>query len=62
MPMATETDVPNRLTMSREPKGPSRAGDKGSPGDLAFKDAVLVIIVAWSVLLLLAYTLRAHNI
>lgn len=35
---------------------------KGSIGDQAFCDAVLIVVCAWLFLLLLAYSLRHHNI
>lgn len=60
--MATETDTPKVLVTSREPKGPKRAGDPGSTGDMALKDALIMVGVAWIVLFLLMFTLRAHNI
>lgn len=50
------------LVTSREPVGPRVAGDKGSPGDKAFMDAVTIIIAAWAVLFFLAWSLRSHNI
>lgn len=62
MPMATESEGRVDLMTSREPKGPKRAGDKGTMGDIAFKDALLVVVVAWLVLFFLAYTLRRNNI
>lgn len=56
---AAQTGVP--IVTSREPSGPKRAGDKGSQGDQAFMDAVMIIGAAWVVLLFLGFTLRNHN-
>lgn len=50
------------LMTSREPVGPKRAGDKGSTGDQAVMDAVLIVGACWAFLLLLAWSLRNHNI
>lgn len=60
--MKTEAEGAPPLNTSREPKGPKRAGEPGTMGDTAFKDAVILIIIAWVVLLLLGYSLRAFNI
>jgi hypothetical protein len=60
--MATEQDVPRTLTTTREPKGPVRKGAPGSVGDTALRDALIMVGVAWAVLFVLAFTLRAHNI
>jgi hypothetical protein len=63
MPMGTEPEqVNNVLTMSREPKGPKRAGDPGSVGDQALMDALIIVALAWALLFLLTFTLRRHNI
>lgn len=59
------TEVPSgrpNLTVTREPVGPAVAGTKGSAGDRALMDAVVVVGVAWLILALLALSLRAHNI
>lgn len=64
MPMLPEVDDSNSrvLVTAREPKGPKRAGDKGSMGDQALQDAMMIIVLAWAVLFLLAFSLRGHNI
>lgn len=62
MPMATETEPRVDLVTSREPKGPKRAGDKGTMGDFAFQDALLIVIIAWAVLFFLAFSLRSSNV
>jgi hypothetical protein len=62
MPVATDSGAmsPN-LMVTREPVGP--AVDKSDTvGTKAVSDGVIIIIVAWSVLFALAYSLRAHNI
>lgn len=63
--MGVEKESPRQsptLVTSREPVGPRVAGDKGSPGDRAFMDAVLIVGIAWAVLFFLAWSLRSHNI
>lgn len=55
------TGRPNLVT-SREPVGPKVAGSKGSPGDQALMDAVLVVALAWAVLFALVFSLRRYNI
>lgn len=49
------------ITTSREPKGPVRSGDKGSVGDMAVMDAVIIVGAAWLILLFLGFSLRAHT-
>lgn len=61
MPMGTESDEPNRLNVTREPKGPVRAGAKGTRGDQALMDAILIVVIAWAILFFLAFSLRNHN-
>jgi hypothetical protein len=63
MPTATEkpTGRPDLVT-SREPVGPVLAGDKGTPGDRALMDAIAIVVAAWLVLFLIAYSLRKHNV
>jgi hypothetical protein len=61
--MANESDrVGNPLVVSHEPVGPKRAGDKGSMGDQALMDALIVVGVAWVVLFALMFSLRRHNV
>lgn len=62
MGMATEPDNLQTLNVSREPKAPKRAGDPGSMGDKALKDAILILVVAWALLFLLAFSLRKYNV
>jgi hypothetical protein len=50
------------LTTSREPVGPRVAGAKGSAGDVALMDGVIIVGIAWLILVLLSFSLRAHNI
>lgn len=63
MGMATEqpTGSPH-LNVTREPVGPKVAGGKGSTGDQALMDAVIIVGVAWVILALLMFSLRAHNV
>lgn len=65
MPMAkdpNETQGNPTLTTAREPRKPPAKGEPGSLGDTAFKDAVIIVVAAWAVLVVLAYTLRNHNV
>lgn len=63
MPMATEENRQSRpAVFSREPVGPKNAGSKGSVGDVALKDAIAIVLVAWVIVFLLAFSLRRHNI
>ena len=50
------------LNVSRDPVGPVVAGGKGTPGDQALMDAVVIVGIAWVILILLALSLRSHNI
>jgi hypothetical protein len=61
--MVTESErmgVP--IVTTREPVGPKTAGDKGTPGDMAVMDAVMIVGAAWLILFFLAFSLRRHNI
>lgn len=63
--VATEDESTNRpLTGAngREPVRKPKAGEPGSIGDTAFKDACIVVGVAWLVLFFLAFSLRGHNV
>lgn len=52
----------NVLVTSREPAAPKKPGDKGSVGDMATMDAVVIIGAAWLLLFGLMFSLRRHNI
>ncbi len=63
MPLATEEErVGNPLKTTREPKGPKRSGDRGTVGDQALMDALIIVLVAWAIIFFLAFSLRRHNI
>lgn len=63
MPMGIEAErVGNPIVTTREPVGPKRSGDKGSMGDRALMDAIVIVVAAWAVLLVLAFTLHRHNV
>lgn len=47
---------------ARDPKVTAKAGNKGSVGDMAMNDALILVIVAWVVLLFLVFSLRHHSI
>jgi len=50
------------LRVSNEPAGPKKAGAKGSVGDTALMDAIVIVGIAWLVLFSLMFSLRRHNI
>jgi len=50
------------LNVTRQPVGPSVPGAKGTAGDKALMDGVVIVGIAWAILFLLAFSLRAHNI
>ena len=52
----------NPITMTREPVGPTKSGDKGTAGDMAVMDAVMIVGAAWLILFFLAFSLRRHNV
>lgn len=60
--MKSEEPTKPTLVTTREPTTPKRAGDKGSMGDQALMDALLIVGVAWAILIGLMLTLRDHNI
>jgi len=63
MPTLTESGSGSpTLVTSREPVGPAVAGAPGSAGELAVKDALIIIGIAWLILFMLMFSLRAHNI
>lgn len=63
MPMGIEDERQGRpIVTSREPVGPKGPGSKGSPGDVALMDAITIVVIAWAILFILAFSLRRHNI
>lgn len=63
MAMGIESErVGDPIKTTREPVGPKRAGDKGSMGDRALMDAVVIVAAAWLVLAVLAFSLHRHNV
>lgn len=66
MPLATEETVTPNLVgtpgnPARDPHKRPESG-RGSIGDQAFMDAVIIVGVSWLILLFLAYSLRHHNV
>ena len=62
MPFGVEPEqTNNRLKVTNQPVGPKNAASKGSVGDTALMDAVAVVIGAWIVVFLIAFSLRRHN-
>jgi hypothetical protein len=63
MPVMTEDERQGRpISVSREPVGPKNAASKGSVGDVALMDAVMIVGAAWVILFLLSFSLRRHNV
>lgn len=63
MPMATEDERVGRpIQTTREPVGPKNAASKGSTGDQALMDAVMIVVAAWVLLFFLGLSLRKHNV
>lgn len=64
MPILEEpTKGPPVLATSREPvAAKTSAGKPDSVGDIALRDAVIMIVIAWLIVFLLAYSLRSYNI
>jgi len=47
---------------ARDPKRKPNAGEKGSMGDMALMDGLIIVGAAWIILFFLAYSLRHHNV
>jgi hypothetical protein len=63
MPMVTEESRVGRpINMEREPVGPKNAASKGSVGDVALRDAITIVVIAWLIVFFLAFSLRRHNV
>ena len=63
MPFGTEDSRQGQpIKTSREPVGPKNAASKGSVGDTALMDALLIVIGAWAILFVLTFSLRNHNV
>lgn len=45
----------------RDPKARNRSG-KGTIGDQAFMDALIIVVIAWVILLFFYFSLRNHNV
>ena len=66
MPMGTEQEkvaslVGTKENPAREPRKRPPTG-KGSMGDVALMDSVIIVAVAWLFLLWLMWSLRSHNV
>lgn len=64
--MATEQEnvvslVGTRDNPAREPRKRPPTG-KGSIGDQAFVDGVIIVVAAWALLLFLMFSLRSYNV
>jgi hypothetical protein len=66
MPTGTEDEkvmhlVGTKDNPTREPRKRPPSG-KGSIGDVAFMDSVIIVVAAWSLVLFLYMSLRNHNV
>lgn len=69
MPIHQEMGVPTpplvgtKDNPARDPSSTAKGNDgKGTVGDRALMDSLILIGIAWGLLLLLFYSLRGHNI
>jgi len=63
MPIMTEDARQGRpINTTREPVGPKTPGSKGTVGDVALMDAIAIVVAAWVLLFLIAFSLRSHNV
>lgn len=63
MPMGVDdSQMPRKLTVSREPTGPITPGSKGSLGDQALMDGLALIVGAWIFLGVLVFSFRGFNV
>jgi len=66
MPLQTEAvPSPDLVGTARNPAHDPKVKDtsgRGSMGDKAFMDAVLIVVIAWLFLLFLFVSLRHHNV
>lgn len=64
MPILEEmTGGPPNLATSREPVSPTKKNKEDrSVGAQALNDALIMVGIAWVILILLAFSLRTHNI
>jgi len=63
MPFGTEDERQGTpIKTTREPVGPKNSASKGSLGDVALMDAICIVVGAWLVLFVLAFSLRRHII
>jgi hypothetical protein len=60
--VSEDSRVGGNLKTSNEPSGPIKAGDKGSVGDQAFKDAVLIVGICWVIVFFTIFSLRRHSL
>lgn len=66
MPTGTESEkiaplVGTKDNPAREPRKRPASG-KGSIGDTAFMDSVVIVGIAWALLFFLYFSLRNHNV
>lgn len=62
MPLTKETgNTSPQLVTARTPVGPSNTAQASSVGDIAVKDALVIIAVCWFVVFALYFSLARHN-
>jgi hypothetical protein len=63
MPMGQEPErLGSPLQTTREPQGPVKPGGKGSMGEQACNDALLMIGACWLLFFILVFSLRRHTV
>lgn len=63
MPIGMEEKFTSRpLKTDREPVGPKNAASKGSIGDQALMDSLVIVGAAWALLFLIYFSVRSHNV
>lgn len=62
MPMVDITEEPSTLVTSREPKSPKSKAPVDAAGNRVLMDAIIIVVIAWALLFLMAFSLKAHNI
>lgn len=60
--MREDDRVGSPIKVSNEPAGPKRGSDKGSMGDRALMDALVIVGAAWLIVFGLMFSLRHHNV
>lgn len=63
MPVGMENTFTTRpIKTDREPVGPKNAASKGSIGDQALMDSLIIVVAAWAILFFIYFSVRGHNV